>query len=129
MKRSYKQILIRIGGVRKVERRQANSFQYGLKYRKGDLIAGLTEHGVNRRSGEETYRVFLNGRLADREFVDSFYHEMTHVLLHMFRLPVRRKTAENICGWTGYMGKVLLAERMPRRFGRKTGDEIRRGKS
>jgi len=102
MKKEFFQILVKVGGVGKKEKRDVRRFKE--KYReKHDFLGGYVTHCVRKDSGERVFKVFLNGRQADSEFIDSFYHEMTHILCGLFRV----KQDENMCRWIGYISKVF----------------------
>lgn len=68
-------------------------------------------------------KIWINSRQSDREMVDTFFHEMTHVLLKIrfTRRPFRltRRHEEQLCGWIGYLAKQQFADMMPKAFARR----------
>lgn len=104
-------IILKVGGVSEFELKRASR-----KLKKREYIAGQTTHYVDK--GVSKFTVFINVRQNDREFIHSWYHEMTHVLLHLFKSRTRRKTAEKLCEWIGYLAKQQFADMWPKKYGR-----------
>lgn len=75
-------------------------------------------HGYTE-SGEKGFRVWVDARMNEREQADTFFHEMTHVWCGMKGLKLGKRDEEHLCGWVGYMVKVMMGDRLPKKYGRK----------
>lgn len=68
------------------------------------------------------FKIWINSRQTDREMVDSFFHEMTHLLLKIRftrkRININKWHNENLANWMGYIAKMLFADRLPYNFRR-----------
>ena len=109
-------ITLRIGGIDKDARRGFKEITGKGHKTEGEVFAGLTS-GKLYHSGHKEFTVWINSRQSDREFIDTFFHEMTHVVCGL--LNFRTVNEEALCCWVGYLAKSQFADAKPGRFGRR----------
>ena len=109
-------ITLRIGGIDKDARRGFKEIVGKAHKSDGEIFAGLTS-GKLYRSGHKEFTVWINSRQSDREFIDTFFHEMTHLVCKV--LNFRTVNEEGLCRWIGYLAKSQFADAKPGRFGRR----------
>ena len=110
-------ITLRIGGIDK-DARQAFKRIAGKPHRgSGETFSGLTVYRRHPKGGTKDYQVWINSRQNDRQFIETFFHEMTHVVCGL--LNFRTVNEEALCCWVGYLAKSQFADAKPGRFGRR----------
>lgn len=95
--------------IRKVQRE--------IQGRHHGRLFGYNEHVMDK--GMEGFRVWIDKHQSPREIVDSFFHEMTHVLVRILRLTEKelsKESEEHLCQWIGYLAKAQFHDRMPKKF-------------
>lgn len=104
-------ITLNIGGLTKALKKDAREF---LGHNK--VYSGLTTGKLFLNSDKKEFTVWINSRQSEREFVDTFYHEMTHLLCKL--MGFKTKNEEALAQWVGYLAKGQFADQNPSRFGR-----------
>lgn len=117
MKKEYFQILCRVGGISKKDKTDAKHIN--KEFGKGQFLGGCTRFGVRKDSGEKVFKIFLNSRQSDPDFLESFIHEMLHVVIHLMGLRLNRKDQEFLAHWAGYLSRLQFAYVMPKKFARR----------
>ena len=100
-------IIVELGGRSKRVKKSAAK----ISYSKGKIF-GLTEYyGPHGTSKTTSCKVWIYSRQNKRELADTFFHEMTHVFLHMIGGVKKQGDAEEfLCRWIGYLAKLNLAD-------------------
>lgn len=117
MKRELFRINCRVGGVTKGDRGNAERV-WGASVH-GKRIGGVTEFCMERGSGRKVFNIFLNSRQSDSDFLNSFMHEMVHVVIKLMGMRVGKRKQEFLAEWAGYLSGLQFAKVMPWRFGLK----------
>lgn len=74
-------------------------------------IYGLTEYIGPKKGVADGCKVWIYSRQTKREIADTFFHEMTHVFLHMFGGVHKQGVSEELlCNWIGWLAKAQLSE-------------------
>jgi hypothetical protein len=107
-------IVLKIGGMDKDTKRGFKELRTRLK--KNEMSAGLTSSKLYR-DGRKEFRVWINGRQNERQIVETFFHEMTHLLCRVVNFKTVNEEA--LCCWIGYLAKSQFGDACPRRFGRR----------
>ena len=85
-----------------------------ITYSKGKVY-GLTEY-YGPRDGNKTTgcKVWIYSHQSKRELADTFFHEMTHVFLHMLGGVKKQGNKEEFTArWIGYLAKLNMADYSP----------------
>ena len=99
-------IIVNLGGRSKRVKESASK----IAYSKG-LVYGLTEYYGPKNGGTNGCKVWIYSRQSKRELADTFFHEMTHVFLHMIGgFGKQGREAEALANWIGYLSKAMLAD-------------------
>ena len=100
-------IIVELGGRSKRVKDSARK----IAYAKGKVY-GLTEYYGPRGTVKTTgCKVWIYSRQSRRELADTFFHEMTHVFLHMIGgVKKQGKREEFLARWIGYLAKLNLAD-------------------
>lgn len=108
-------IIVELGGRSKRVKESARQ----ITYAKGKVF-GLTEYYGPRGSTKTTgCKVWIYSRQSKRELADTFFHEMTHVFLHMMGGVKKQGDQEELLArWVGFLSKAMLADYSPA-FGRR----------
>lgn len=107
-------ITLKIGGMDTFTRNGFKSMKSGLK--KGYRHSGLTSSKLYR-NGRKEFVVWVNGRETERQIVETFFHEMTHLICRV--LNFRTVNEEALAAWVGYLAKSQFSDAKPSRFGRR----------
>lgn len=116
MKTTRRAIIVRFSGLDKPARLVNREINPGKHKRK--RIYGYHER-VIKPVDLAGHRVWINSRSTDREIVDTFFHEMTHVLFSIMKIRLSPAAQERVCSWVGYSAKTHFTEMMPGRFARR----------
>lgn len=107
-------IILRIGGLDKDTRKGFSEVRPRLK--KNHVFSGLTSSKLYK-NGRKEFDVWVDSRQKDRQIVNTFFHEMTHLLCKVLEFKFRNEEA--LCQWVGYLAMGQFADANPARFGRK----------
>lgn len=108
-------ILLKVGGIDKDARRGLKDM--GRRLGENEVYGGLCSSRTNTRTKNKEYVIWINSRQNEREFIDTFFHEFTHMVCHY--IGFRTVNEEALCRWIGYLAKSQFADACPSRFGRR----------
>lgn len=109
-------ILLKIGGIDRDAKQGLKGIRGRKWLMKGEFFGGLTS-GKLYRNGRQEYTVWINSRQNEREFIDTFFHEMTHLVCNVLKFKTANEEA--LCRWIGYLAKSQFSDAKPERFGRR----------
>jgi hypothetical protein len=99
-------IVVNLGG----RSRRVKDSARKITYAKGTIF-GLTEYYGPRHNKTTGCKVWIYSRQSKRELADTFFHEMTHVFLHMIGGVEKQGDKEEfVARWIGYLAKLNLAD-------------------
>ena len=99
-------IIIEIGGRSKRVKDSSRQISYS-----DGPVYGLTEYYGPKNGATNGCKVWIYSRQSKREMADTFFHEMTHVFLHLFGGVKKQGNKEEfLCRWIGYLAKLNLAD-------------------
>lgn len=108
-------IIVNVGGRSKTVLNSVKKIAYS-----NGKAFGITEY-YGPETGTTVCKVWIYSRQRHREIADTFFHEMTHVFLHMFGgIRKQGKKEELVARWIGYLSKTQLDYLNPR-SGKKGG--------
>jgi hypothetical protein len=100
-------IIVNIGGRSKRINKSVAKVAYS-----NSKVYGLTEYyGPKGSNTTDGCKVFIYSRQSRRELADTFFHEMTHIFLHMIgKVKKQGRNEEFLARWIGYLAKMNLAD-------------------